>query len=254
MHTFNGDILNSMFSRFKKIYRRSLAGVMLFTAETLLTVFLFLCSLIAFLAVAKYIFLDEKEGFDQAAFNFFEPFIRESVTNVMLFLSVIGNYQVMITANLLLISYFLFIRKHKWYSIKIPAISLGSLMLMFLLKTMFNRPRPLMPLLEPARGLSFPSGHSMMSVTFFGLIIYFINRKELNPTIKTIAISLLVVFILAIGISRVYLRVHYASDVIAGFCMGVIWLTIAIHVLNRIELYSKKQINHVVESDANIVK
>lgn len=220
---------------------------MLFTAETLLTVFLFLSSLIAFLAVAKYIFLDEKEDFDQAAFEFLESFIKDGVTNVMLFLSVIGNYQVMIVANLLLICYFLFVRRHKWYSIKIPAISLSSVVLMSLLKNLFNRPRPMIPLMEPARGLSFPSGHAMMSATFFGLIIYFIYRKNINPTIKVIAISLLVLFILSIGVSRIYLRVHYASDVIAGLCMGVIWLTIAIQALNRIEMYSKKEIHPAIE-------
>lgn len=225
---------------------------MLFTAETLLTVLLFLSSLILFLAVAKYIFLDEKESFDRAAFGLLEPFINEGLTSVMLFLSVIGNYQVMIAANVLLICYFLFIRKHRWYSIKIPAISLSSLLLMFLLKTLFNRPRPLIPLMEPARGLSFPSGHAMMSVTFFGLLIYFIYRKQLSPKIKASIMSFLVLFILSIGISRVYLRVHYASDVIAGLCMGVIWLTIAIHVLNRIELYSKKEINPAIKQEPEI--
>ncbi len=220
---------------------------MLFTAETLLTVLLFLSSWIAFLAIAKYIFLDKKEDFDQAAFTFLESFIHDNVTNIMLFLSVIGNYQVMIAANLLLICYFLFIRKHRWYSIKIPAISLSSLLLMSILKMLFNRPRPLIPLMEPARGLSFPSGHAMMSATFFGLIIYFIFRKEINSRLKILIISFLVIFILSIGISRIYLRVHYASDVIAGLCMGVIWLTIAIKVLNKIELYSKREIQPAIE-------
>ena len=227
---------------------------MLFTAETLLTVSLFLASLVAFLAVAKYIFLDEKQDFDKAAFAYLEPYVGESLTDVMQFLGVVGNYQVMIAANLLLICYFLFIRKHRWYSIKIPVISLSSLVLMQILKALFNRPRPLIPLMEPARGLSFPSGHAMMSATFFGLLIYFIYRKKLNPSIKIIIISLLVLFILSIGVSRVYLRVHYASDVIAGLCMGVIWLTIAVNVLNRIELYSKKSINPVVEQAPDVGK
>lgn len=224
-----------------------MAGIMLFTAETILTIMLFLLSLIAFLAIAKYVFLDRKESFDQSAFNFLEIFIKDGVTSGMLFLSVIGNYQVMILANLLLICYFLFIRKHKWYSIKIPAISLSGVLLMSILKLFFNRPRPLLPLMEPARGLSFPSGHAMMSATFFGLIIYFVYLRKIHPALKIVIISLLVLFILAIGVSRVYLRVHYASDVIAGFCMGVIWLTIAIKVLNKIELYSKKRMNPVVE-------
>ncbi|MBC8052583.1 MAG: phosphatase PAP2 family protein [Sphingobacteriaceae bacterium] len=243
-----------MFRGVKKIYRRSIAGVMLFTAETLLTVFLFLTSLIAFIAIAKYVFWDDKEHFDQVVFQLLSPYIREGVTTVMHLLSVIGNYQVMIAANLLLICYFLFIRKHRWYSIKIPAISLSSLLLMSVLKMIFNRPRPLIPLMEPARGLSFPSGHAMMSATFFGLIIYFIYRQNLNPKIKTLLISFLVVFILSIGLSRIYLRVHYASDVIAGLCMGVIWLTIAINVLNRIELYSKKEIHPAIEQAGEIAK
>ena len=87
----------------------------------------------------------------------------------------------------------------------------------------------------------------MMSVTFFGLLIYFIYRYQKKSTLRAIAIALIVILILSIGISRVYLRVHYASDVIAGFCMGVIWLTIAIKTLNRIEAYSKKEINTAIE-------
>ena len=236
-----------MLRRIKKIYRRMIAGVMLFTAETVLTVGLFLLSLIAFLSIAKYIFQDKKQEFDQSAFLFLGSFIKESVTNVMEILSVIGNYQVMIAANLLLILYFLFIRKHKWYSIKIPAISLSSVLLMTVLKMLFNRQRPLIPLLEQARGLSFPSGHAMMSVTFFGLLIYFTYLHLKNPALKSIVISVMIILILSIGISRVYLRVHYASDVIAGFCMGVIWLTIAIKTLNRIEVYSRKEINTAIE-------
>ena len=236
-----------MLKRAKRIYRRAIAGIMLFTAETVLTVLMFLLSLIAFLAIAKYIFLDKKEDFDQSAFHFLESFISDNVTDSMWVLSVIGNYQVMIAANILLIAYFLFIRKHRWYSIKIPAISLSSVLLMTLLKNLFNRPRPLIPLLEPAKGLSFPSGHAMMSATFFGLLIYFVYKRQMPPLIKFTAITLLVLFIFSIGLSRIYLRVHYASDVIAGFCIGVIWLTIAINALNRIELYSKRKINTAVE-------
>lgn len=243
-----------MLTGIKKIYRKGVAGIMLFTAETILTIALFLLSLIVFLLIAKYVFFDKKEEFDHAAFSFLELFIKDGITNVMLFLSVIGNYHVMITANILLICYFLFVRKHKWYSIKIPAISLSSVLLMTVLKTLFNRPRPLIPLMEPARGLSFPSGHAMMSATFFGLIIYFIYRKQIHPAIKALAISFLIIFIVSIGISRIYLRVHYASDVIAGFCMGVIWLTIAIKVLNRIELYSKKEINQEIEKSPEVLK
>lgn len=229
-------------------YKRWFAALMLFTAETLITISLFLTSLITFLLIAKYVFLDRKYEFDTAVFDILAAFIKPGITDFMLFMSVIGNYQVMIVANILLTAYFLFVRRHKWYSIKIPAIALSGVLLMSVLKLIFNRPRPLIPLMEPARGLSFPSGHAMMSVTFFGLIIYFINRQSIHPALKSLLITLLILFIFAIGFSRIYLRVHYASDVLAGFCMGVIWLTIALRLLDRIEEYSKAKVDPVVES------
>ncbi|HEY0898042.1 MAG TPA: phosphatase PAP2 family protein, partial [Sphingobacteriaceae bacterium] len=107
---------------------------------------------------------------------------------------------------------------------------------------------PLTPLLGPALGYSFPSGHAMSSVTFFGLLIYFIwKRAGLNPGIRYLIISLLVLLICIIGISRIYLRVHYASDVIAGFCVGLIWLVISINLLDRIEKRNKTKLRELVE-------
>ncbi|WP_256012553.1 phosphatase PAP2 family protein [Desertivirga xinjiangensis] len=231
----------------KKIYRRTLAGVMLFTTEAALAILLFGAALFVFLALAKYVFLDNKVDFDTAAFLFIQQYISESTTRIMQFFTVFGNYQVLVTANLLLICYFLFVRKHKWYSIKIPAIALSSVIVMSLLKLFFNRSRPLSPLLEAARGLSFPSGHAMSSVTFFGLLIYYVYRNQKNPVWKFLLILTLVFLISIIGFSRVYLRVHYASDVLAGFCAGIIWLMIAIRVLRKIEMYSKRKLNKVVE-------
>lgn len=236
-----------MLKRAKTIYKRWFAALMLFTAEALITIILFLTSLIAFLLIAKYVFLDQKEEFDTSAFNFIAVFESNSLTEAMALLSVIGNYQIMIVANILLTAYFLFIRKHRWYSIKIPSIALSSVLLMSVLKIIFNRPRPLVPLMEPAVGLSFPSGHAMNSVTFFGLLIYFVYRRSLHPALKILIVTLLVLFILGIGFSRIYLRVHYASDVLAGFCMGVIWLTIAVRLLDKMENYSKAKVDPVVE-------
>lgn len=236
----------------RKIYSRTLAAIMLFTTEAALAILLFLASLFVFLALAKYVFLDNKVEFDTAAFSFIQQYVSEGTTNFMQFFTVFGNYQVLVTANLLLICYFLFIRRHKWYSIKIPAIALSSVIVMSLLKLFFNRSRPLSPLLEAARGLSFPSGHAMSSVTFFGLLIYYVYRNQKNSVWKFVLISGLVFLIAIIGLSRVYLRVHYASDVLAGFCAGIIWLMIAIRVLRKIEMYSKRKLNKVVEQSQTV--
>lgn len=118
---------------------------------------------------------------------------------------------------------------------------------MFGLKNLFDRDRPLVPLLEEARGLSFPSGHALMSVTFYGLLIYIVFKGLKNKILKWSLISLLLLLIITISFSRIYLRVHYASDVIAGFCVGILWLVICVTVLNKLEKFSRKEINPIVQ-------
>jgi undecaprenyl-diphosphatase len=112
---------------------------------------------------------------------------------------------------------------------------------MFLLKEIFRRKRPATPLLAAVRGLSFPSGHAIMSMTFYGLLIYIISHTWKSGVLKSAVIPSLVALILMIGYSRVYLRVHYASDVAAGFIIGLLWLLISLELLKRIEEYNKKQ-------------
>jgi len=88
-----------------------------------------------------------------------------------------------------------------------------------------------------AKGLSFPSGHAIMSVTFYGLIIYIISKTINNWHLKWSLIISLCIFMQLIGFSRVYLRVHYASDVAVGYITGFLWLKISLKVLKRIENY-----------------
>ena len=120
---------------------------------------------------------------------------------------------------------------------------------MFALKHLFNRPRPEIPLLYEAKGLSFPSGHALMSVTFYGLLIYIVFKTYREKDWKWIVISLLLLLILIIGFTRIYLRVHYTTDVIAGYCIGFLWLVFAVSMLNRMEKYSKKKLDKVVKAE-----
>ncbi|HTM92598.1 MAG TPA: phosphatase PAP2 family protein, partial [Flavisolibacter sp.] len=106
---------------------------------------------------------------------------------------------------------------------------------------------PSVPLLFEAKGLSFPSGHALMSITFYGLLIYMIFKSVKNPALKWTLISLLIILIIIIGSSRVYLRVHYATDVIAGYCIGFLWLVFTVWMLNKIEKHSKRKFDKVVE-------
>ena len=172
-----------------------------------------------------------------------EGLVNDRNNEIILFFTQLGSHKFLIPANLVMIAFFLF-RKHKWYSIKIPAIALSSLGLMALLKQLFSRPRPGIPLLYSAKGLSFPSGHALMSITFYGLLIYITYKLVKKGWIRWSIIVLLMLLIAFIGFTRIYLRVHYASDVIAGYSIGFLWLVFSIWMLNRMEKYSQRNLAH----------
>lgn len=236
-----------MIRRFSRGVKKFWAQLALLSAEMVLVISLFAIALVVFVYITRRIFVLNKTRLDDRVFAYLKNHVSERNNDIMQFFTFLGTHEFLIPANLVLIGYFLFIRKHKWYSIKVPAIALSSLGLMFLLKNLFNRQRPQIPLLYEAKGLSFPSGHALMSVTFYGLLIYMVFKSVRNRELRWTLIALLLFLILIIGTSRIYLRVHYASDVIAGYCIGFLWLAFAVWSLNRMEKYSRQKFNKIVE-------
>ena len=100
---------------------------------------------------------------------------------------------------------------------------------------MLQRQRPPAPLIAILHDYSFPSGHTFSSVVFFGMLMHIVYQNCMINSVKWWLIILFSLLVLAIGFSRVYLRFHYASDVIAGFCLGIIWLVLARWILLRTE-------------------
>ena len=177
---------------------------------------------------------------DLKVFDLVKTYTNERNTRILSAVTILAKHQFLIPANLSLVYYFLFVRKRTWFSIRVASIALSSLGLMFLFKYLFKRKRPQPPLLHPAKGLSFPSGHAIMSVTFYGLLIYIISQTQRNKRIKWSLIISLLILMQLIGFSRIYLRVHYASDVAAGYIIGLSWLLISLDLLKRIEAYNKQ--------------
>lgn len=237
-----------MFRRISARFKKMAAALALLSVEMIVVISLLICALVIFIFVTRRIFFLHRTGFDQRVFNYLSQHVSERNNEVMLFFTFLGSHEFLIPANLVLIAYFIFIEKHKWYSIKVPAIALSSLALMFILKHLFNRPRPSIPLLYEAKGLSFPSGHALMSITFYGLLIYIVFKTFRNAKAKWTLIVFLLLLILIIGFTRIYLRVHYTTDVIAGYCMGFLWLSFAIWLLNRLEKYSRQKLDATVQA------
>jgi membrane-associated phospholipid phosphatase len=229
--------------------QKRIASLALLSVELIIVLVLFIAAMIIFSIFAYRVLRWQNHAFDFLVFDKVAVLVTPVTTSFIQAVTFLGNHNFLVPVNLLLIVYFFFIKKHKWYSIKVPVIALGGLLLMTLLKQLFNRPRPLIPLLQPVRGLSFPSGHAMMSVTFYGLLILLVWEYITNRFWKWLITGLLVILILLIGFSRIYLRLHYFSDVMAGFAAGIIWLSICVWIIGRMERFSKKEIDPSMADD-----
>ncbi len=208
--------------------------------ELIIVLVAFFISFFTMVYIIRRIFFYKKEVMDHRVFEFLSGYVSDTTTAIMNFFTFFGGQYFLIPANLLLIGWAFYNNRDKWFGIRVASLSVSSLLLMFSLKQFFNRPRPLTPLLREAKGLSFPSGHAFMSFVFFGLLIYVINKKVENKLLKYSLIIFLLCFVLMIGLSRIYLRVHYASDVIAGFSMGLMWLVISMWIIHIIEKHKTK--------------
>jgi undecaprenyl-diphosphatase len=219
--------------------RRLLAGSMLFLTEFAVTLLLGILGVVGFLALGREVFDQDAATFDAAAFRWARHLLgpRQQWVEAVTFLA---SRNFITVAGLLLINWLLLLRRHRWYSLLVPVVALGSITLNLVLKQFYNRPRPLLPLVS-ASGLSFPSGHAMISASFYGLLVYLVQTHVRPRRLRWLLTGLLVGIILLIGITRVYLRVHYATDVLAGFTAGLVWLVVAIPVLKQIENRVKKQ-------------
>lgn len=225
----------------KHSLNRTINAIKLLSIESAIVLVAFFCSigLVAFLI--KQVFLDKVFTIDDKVFDLFKGYVSDTTTSFFSFFTFFGSHNFLVPANLLLMGYAFFIMKDKWFGIKVTAVAFSSLFLMFTLKMYFNRPRPEIPLLDKVPGLSFPSGHAFMSFAFFGLLVYVINKQVKNIWLKYLFIFLCLCLIIIIGLSRIYLRVHYASDVMAGMAIGLMWLVVSLSILNYIEKRRKSE-------------
>ena len=209
---------------------------MLIIGEVLLTLATF-SAIIALIVFSIRKPIRKHKPIDMMIFDKIRPRVNTINNKIMLFITFLGKHQFLIPANLILIFYFIVIKKQTWFSIRVITIAISSLVLMLLLKQLFQRKRPLSPLLKAAKGLSFPSGHAIMAVTFYGLLIYILQHTIEIEWLKYFLTFLVIVLIILIGFSRIYLRVHYTSDVLGGFIIGLLWLLISLAILKWLEGY-----------------
>ena len=168
---------------------------------------------------------------DNYIYNVIKEFISPKMTPIVKFITEFGNYTVMIPVIIL---FYLFNKDksfNRYFTINLVAIFTSN----FIVKNIVRRDRPIDINLIIENGFSFPSGHSMVSFAFYGFIIYYVYCSHLSKIWKIIIISILILLVLMIGLSRIYLGVHYASDVIGGFVLALVYLIIFIKYIYKKE-------------------
>ncbi len=206
-----------------------------FSFDLILLIVLFLACLFILFSIMDMVFEDKNTSFDDTVFSIIHPYINNTNTSIMQVITFFGSPEFLLPANCILAGIFLFKKEQRLYSLKVASVALTSTGVMFLLKTLLQRQRPLVPVISQVHGYSFPSGHSFSSLVFFGMLAYIIDKAIKKKWLKWLLIIGCFVLTFLIGFSRVYLKLHFASDVVAGFCLGIIWLLLAKWLLVKTE-------------------
>ena len=165
-----------------------------------------------------------------------EQLRNPTLTIFMKTVTKLSNTTFIILISLMLTLLFLFIWKKEKIAKLIPCnliiVTIGNVILKFI----FQRERPIGYRLIEITGYSFPSGHAMVSMGFYGLLIYLIYRYIKNKKLRNALIGINILIIILIGVSRVYLGVHYLSDVLTGYSISIIYLFILTKLLKKYKL------------------
>lgn len=183
--------------------------------------------LIIFCFILEDVLDKEIEQFDYIIYTWLSIIIKEPITTFFKIITTIGSGYIIIPICLISVICLWKKKESKYIIVNLIIIFFSNQ----LLKRIIERPRPEGFRIVEELGYSFPSGHSMVSMAFYGLFIYLIYKKEKNKYIKWISISVLFLLIVLIGISRIYLGVHYTSDVLAGFLLSISYLGLFTHII-----------------------
>ncbi|HWI47872.1 MAG TPA: phosphatase PAP2 family protein [Rummeliibacillus sp.] len=197
-----------------------------------------LVSLVGFSCMAILISDHKIVRFDQTIISFIQGLESPLLTLIMKFFTYLGSFPVVMVL-FIVVSYYLYIvLKHRAEFLLFATVLIGTVILNGILKQLFHRARPDFHRLIEAGGYSFPSGHAMSAFSFYGIVAFLLWRHIPNRLGRTALILVSIIFILMIGISRIYLGVHYPSDIVGGYFASGLWLTIAIWFFQR---YKEKQ-------------
>lgn len=206
-----------------------------------LALIIFALALKGFIEITDELAENELENFDSTISEFVISFRTETLTPFFKFMTEMGDQIAYTLISITLGAYF-FVRDRsgKFILQTLLVLALATASNVFL-KHLIHRERPGHEHLVTVNTLSFPSGHSMSAMAFYGFLIYLCLVSQVPKTLKMLLTILLSLIIFLVGLSRIYLGVHFPSDVAAGFAGGLIWVTFCAIVFNIISLWRKRR-------------
>jgi undecaprenyl-diphosphatase len=165
---------------------------------------------------------------DIQTLNFVSTFRTVNLNQIMIFITDLGNGITITIAVIILSLIFIFSKKWRFLKALLTSVIVGQIFV-WIIKNIIERPRPpITNALVSATSYSFPSGHAFVAISFYGLLTFFIIQSVKNKLFKIIIFLVGLILIISIGFSRIYLGVHWPSDVFASFAAGVAWLSVII--------------------------
>jgi undecaprenyl-diphosphatase len=193
---------------------------------------LFIASLLAFFLLILFTF--NTPWVKQLDFNVLhtiEGWRTDTLTSIIIFITTVGSWYV--TAPIwFAVMIFLLYKRKGLLALYMTLVFWGVRALNWGLKEIFARPRPDWSQVVPASHYSFPSGHAMNSMAFYSGLLLLIWMYTRNRAIRTAATCVIALLILLIGFSRLYLGVHFLTDILAGYCLGLAW-SLGVYLLSK---------------------
>ena len=202
---------------------------------------LFVIALNGFVELTDEIVENDLTAVDEAVGEYIVSYRSEALTAYFTFITDLGDRYAYIVTTVLLAVYF-FLKKRSWKFIgQTTIVLLLASLSSIVLKRVLNRARPSLEHLVEVNTLSYPSGHSMSAMAFYGFLIFLCLRYRISGWLRFLLVTVLVFLILSIGVRRIYLGVHYPTDVAGGFVGGLIWVAFCAVVFSIFELLRKRQ-------------
>ena len=196
--------------------------------ENWIYMFIIILLIVSFIVIKNSSIYKYIVNFDYKVIEFFGNINDKRLTTSMSFITNFGDWYIPI---LIIVCIFIII-KNKWYFYTLSSSYLLSGIVVFITKILVARPRPLEALIKIPSSYSFPSGHTLTSLIFYMTLFYLMTEKS-NKLIR-ITFGLLFCFlIVVVALSRVCLGVHFFSDVVGGFILGMPCLLCCINIIEK---------------------